>query len=721
MRFVHGDAITSGAGQAIMFCTNCGKSVSDTAAQCEYCGASLVASRQARAVSEAQPTGAAPSAPEDTDQHRVPTKMMPPPAGDSMTGRVLGGRYQLDSCIGTGGMGAIYKARRLHIGDTVAVKILRPEVVNDALQRERFHREARAAAMLNHPNAVVIHDFGEDADGTAYIVMELLEGQSLRQILAAERTIQPERAYGIIRQACAALEAAHRRGIIHRDIKPDNIILTDSHDLTDHVKLLDFGIAKLRDKAVDTASLEKSLTTVGTVIGTPHYMSPEQCQGESADARSDIYSMGVVIYEMLAGVVPFTAKTPTGVAVKHVTETPKRISAVRQEITGSIEQVVMRALSKNPADRQQSALELARQYEAAIQAGVNTGAAETTALKATSVPTSSISQTAETNVNPAVNAINNRSFETQVSRAKAGGLRPLPIVTAIVGLLVILAVAAGTIWVVRNKTAKNISSPTPETASPTPAVIVEASPPPSATPAPPVAPEGMVYVPGGEFRLGRDDGDDYERPAHPVKVSPFFIDVTEVTNEAYQKFVDANGYLPPPSWKDGKFPAGSEKLPVTDVSWEDANAYAKWAGKRLPTEEEWEFAARGTDNRLYPWGIDWKPGFSNITESGGGKKKLAPVGSFAQGVSPFNTLDMSGNAWEWTASDLKAYPGGNLKVPDEYAKSTLKVIRGGSFSVPPERATATVRRGWPASREDWPEGANPDYSQTGFRCAQDAP
>lgn len=651
------------------------------------------------------------------DARTIQTQFIPPlPEGDALKGRILGGRYQLDTCIGSGGMGAIYKARRLHIGDTVAVKVLKPEVVDDTLSRERFHREARAAAMLNHPNAVVIHDFGEDEDGTAYIVMEFLEGHSLRQILSAERTIAPARMYGIIRQACAALEAAHERGIIHRDIKPDNIILTNTTALTDHVKILDFGIAKLRDKAVDTASLEKSLTTVGTVIGTPHYMSPEQCQGEPADARSDIYSLGIVVYEMLVGAVPFTAKTPTGVAVKHVTEMPRPITAIRPELPATLEKVVMRALAKEPAERQQSALELAAEIATAVQPGMNPGTGYTAIPESgmaaqtgqTRVPTGNFSQSLETSVSP---SINNRSFETQVAPVSTTrGSRPLPVITIVAGILLVAVAAAGIWWYIGARQTE-IVKPTPApTVVPTPAPSVEPSP---SVPAVPTPPEGMAYIPGGEFRMGRDDGDEFEKPSYPVTVAPFFMDITEVANEAYQKFLEANNYLPPPSWQDGKFPVGEEKFPVTDVSWEDATAYATWAGKRLPTEEEWEFAARGTDNRLYPWGLDARPEMANV-----GKTELAPVGSFPRGASPFGVLDLSGNAWEWTTSEIKAYPGGTLPAAQE-GYNNLKVIRGGSFVVPGDKATVTLRRGWPGTRQDWPASVSPDYAQTSFRCAQD--
>lgn len=165
------------------------------------------------------------------------------------------------------------------------------------------------------------------------------------------------------------------------------------------------------------------------------------------------------------------------------------------------------------------------------------------------------------------------------------------------------------------------------------------------------APQGMVYVPGGEFIMGNASGDAFERPPHQVLVKPFFIDLYEVTCADYARFVEQTGYAPPPDWRDGQYPQGSARRPVTGISWDDAVAYAKWTNKRLPTEEEWEFAARGTDGRLYPWGNDWLAGMANA-DSGG----PADVGAF-KGVSPFGIYDMAGNVWEWTANDLRPYPG----------------------------------------------------------------
>jgi formylglycine-generating enzyme required for sulfatase activity len=225
----------------------------------------------------------------------------------------------------------------------------------------------------------------------------------------------------------------------------------------------------------------------------------------------------------------------------------------------------------------------------------------------------------------------------------------------------------------------------------------------------PTAPPGMVYVPGGEFMMGRDEkdrGDEYERPAHKVPVKPFFIDQYDVTNEDYAKFVKATGHRVPSNWLNGDYAAGATRKPVTGVTWDDATGYAKWAGKRLPTEEEWEFAARGTDGRLYPWGNDWSAGLANAEGASNG---TVDVGTY-KGTSPFGAYDMVGNAWQWTASKLTAYPGGS--IPVQIAGTNLKVIRGGTYASTASQATATYRCGWPATGAD-------NYNNTGFRCVDD--
>jgi formylglycine-generating enzyme required for sulfatase activity len=222
------------------------------------------------------------------------------------------------------------------------------------------------------------------------------------------------------------------------------------------------------------------------------------------------------------------------------------------------------------------------------------------------------------------------------------------------------------------------------------------------------APDGMVYVPGGTFLMGRDDGDDYERPAHSVTVKPFFIDIYEVTNEDYAKFVKATNRLSPKHWTSGIYPVGSARKPVTAVTLDDALAYARWMSKRLPTEEEWEFTARGGDKNLrYPWGNEWRKGMANAD---GARDGIADVGTY-RGSSQFGVFDMIGNVWEWTTSDMAPYVGG--KLPEKPPANT-KVLRGGSFKSSKNQATATYRFGWRASEEA-------SYTETGFRCVKDLP
>ena len=229
----------------------------------------------------------------------------------------------------------------------------------------------------------------------------------------------------------------------------------------------------------------------------------------------------------------------------------------------------------------------------------------------------------------------------------------------------------------------------------------------STQPLPPTYP-GMVYVAGGEFTMGTDSGDEFERPAHKVRLAPFYIDINEVNCEEYLSFVTAEHHRLPPGWTNGSFPPGSAKRPVTGVDWYDATAYAKWAGKRLPTEEEWEYAARGVNGGRYSWGNDWRPNAANAGDSSA--QRLTDVGSYPGGKTATGLMDMIGNAWEWTASDVVAYPGGHLSSP---VPKAMKIIRGGSWQESNQQATTTYRGFLKMS------GAE-DYSATGFRCVRDA-
>jgi serine/threonine protein kinase len=278
---------------------------------------------------------------------------------DPLLGSTIAGKYRIDTKLGAGGMGAVYRATRLLIGDVVAVKILHSEQ-RDPTAPERFRREAQAAARLKHPNAVNIYDFGITDDGLQYLVMELVEGESLRRIIKQQGPVTPSASVEIANQICAALDEAHRHSIIHRDIKPDNIIVNVTATGL-RVKVLDFGIAKLRD---DVAG---NLTQTGSILGTPHYMSPEQCLGEELDSRADIYSLGVVLYEMLTGTVPFNSPTPAAVVVQHVNQSPAHPRALNASIPESVESTVLHALEKRREDRPQSAGALAQELANAVR------------------------------------------------------------------------------------------------------------------------------------------------------------------------------------------------------------------------------------------------------------------------------------------------------------------------------------------------------------------
>lgn len=265
----------------------------------------------------------------------------------SEAGKKYGGRYEVTGKLGSGGMAEVFMARDELLGRNVALKILHANYANDSVFIERFRREAQAAASLNEPSVVSVFDWGSD-DGTYYLVMEYVDGRNLKEIITSEGPLLPDRAVEIAMDVCTALGYAHQHGIIHRDVKPANIHITERGQ----TKVMDFGIARA---AADSG---QTVTKTGTVMGTAAYLSPEQAQGLEVDARSDVYSAGIVLYEMLTGEVPFTADTPVAVAYKQVKENPTPPSRVNPDVPKPLDDVVMRALSKDPKNRYQSAEEM---------------------------------------------------------------------------------------------------------------------------------------------------------------------------------------------------------------------------------------------------------------------------------------------------------------------------------------------------------------------------
>ncbi|MEK6336146.1 MAG: protein kinase [Acidobacteriota bacterium] len=270
---------------------------------------------------------------------------------DPLIDRVFEGKYRLDERLGGGGMGTVYRATHLLIERPVAVKVLSQRFVGDETAQQRFRREARAAGRMQHPNAVMVNDFGATSDGYLYIVMELLEGLTLRDLLAREGPLDPARAVSIMLQASAAVGAAHDAKLIHRDLKPANIFIEQRANMASVVKVLDFGVAKFIVEEHDDDDFN-TLTQVGAVIGTPRYMSPEQCSGIAhLTPASDVYSLGIILYEMLSGAVPFIADTPLALALKHVSEAPRNLRETAPGVPDDLERVVTHALTKNPTDR----------------------------------------------------------------------------------------------------------------------------------------------------------------------------------------------------------------------------------------------------------------------------------------------------------------------------------------------------------------------------------
>ena len=304
------------------------------------------------------------------------------PHTDNLIGALLADKYRVEALLGSGGMCDVYQASHSLIGKKVAVKVLKPELAADPKIAQRFEQEALASSRVRHPHAIDVTDFGVDQHNRPFIVMELVEGKTIGELLRENGPFTLERTAGIIRQVCGALETAHAAGVIHRDVKSDNILIAE-YEGGDWVEVADFGVAKIQEDVNRRAAL----TGANFIIGTPRYMSPEQCEEKPVDARSDIYSLGVVVYEMLTGDAPFEGNS-TRLLIAHSTEPPRPLSHKRPDIPPAVEAVVMRALDKDPDRRPQSALEFSREFAEAAGFGQLDDALTSAALSPISAPVS---------------------------------------------------------------------------------------------------------------------------------------------------------------------------------------------------------------------------------------------------------------------------------------------------------------------------------------------
>ena len=590
------------------------------------------------------------------------------------------GRYEVIREIGRGGMGTVYLASDPRFDRQVAVKVLPAALLQDPAFRERFDREARILGRLEHPAIVPVHDYGED-HASPYLVMRLMTGGTLRDRLETGPLL-PAEAVAILQRICAALESAHSSGVIHRDLKPPNILF-DGQGLA---YLADFGVARL---------IESSHTV--TAIGTPRYFSPEQAHGLPVDARTDVYQMGVVLFEMLTGQVPFDADTPASLLFKHAYDPIPSARVFNPRLSVKADAVIAKAMAKDPSMRYASAAALGSAAVNVVGAeksqppqmdptdyyqpfDIRRPEAEAEKPQAARVyeppPQAEKLQAARVH-EPPPQAEKPQAARVQEPPPQVAARARLSLpwaqlrrpAAALVGLGLVVAV----IWVVVRAVAGGGGLP----ARPKDGDIRSFALPAGGS-------AEMVYVSAGEFNMGSESGANDERPVHMVFLDAYYIDRTEVTNAQYGACVGAGACSPPDQHqsriRDSYYGNRSfDNHPVIYVNWEDARFYCAWAGKQLPTDAQWEKAARGTDNPTYPWGEGIRCDRANYAGCTGDTQA---VGSYPSGASPYGVLDMAGNVQEWVADFYQSryYEGSPASNPPGPATGTYRVTRGGSLT-----------------------------------------
>jgi len=581
-------------------------------------------------------------------------------------------------------MGVVYRGVDTVLGRAVAIKTIRlseqgtPEEA--ATLRERLMREARAAAVLSHPNVVAIHDVGQEGD-VAYIVMELVQGRTLEDLLADPEVPRSEEfLLRVLEDTARALDYAHAHGVVHRDVKPGNILVQDS------------GVAKIADFGIAKVTWSRTMTETGMLMGSPHYMAPEQLKGERVTGRTDQFSLAAIAYTALAGRKPFDGDTFATLASKILFEPAPSLRMFNARVSPEVEQVLGKAMSKDPAGRFDNCAQFVEALRSAFR-------------RAEPKPVPDAGKTAP--------------------RRKRLAL------AALAAAMVIVAVLVGYRLTQRQQDRRVVSQAAVEPQAlkkpvvaaqppkPVPAPKDQESAPPQRPAPPPRAVEqrvnpadGLVYVkvPPGTFQMGCSPGDtecwDDEKPAHPVTLTKaFWIGQTEVTVEAYRRFTQAVGGRMPPAprynqdWQEAKHPMGN-------VSWEEAGAFCKWAGGRLPTEAEWEYAARAGCQKAFYANLDAIAWYGRKDGD-----KTHPVAQKAPNA--FGLYDMLGNVREWCQDSYAPYAASALTDPFGATSGDDRVLRGGAFSDRPKALRTSGARFTTGS-----QSRNHDY---GFRCVLPAP
>jgi serine/threonine protein kinase len=666
---------------------------------------------------------------------------------DLKPGTVVADKVRLVRLLGQGGMGSVWLAHHLALDTEVAVKFVRPErAAADPTMMQRFEREAKAAARIKSPHVVQIKDYGLADETMPYIVMELLVGASLKDLLERDGRLGSRRLALLVVDVAEALSAAHALGIVHRDIKPQNIVVTETAR-GELVKVLDFGVAKvLGESQVSGGSGGSGLTETGVVIGSPPYMSPEQLEGRSdIDHRADLWSLAIVTYQALTGALPFEGGSFVSVGAAVLGGRYKPATKLRPELPAALDHWFAKALALDREARFGSARDMAAAFVALIDAAplledeahassaIDHATTELAPHEPSAPPTTAPSPALakrpdaapqETSFGSSPGGSSTESsltFDTRSPSRRRWALGWL-----VVGVLSLGLGGGYFVW------------RTPAVPEPAPSSEIPTLPPGE-------CPAGMVYVAKASFEMGSAPGADVqenETPLHVVDVQPFCLDRTEVTVRDYAA-CKACGTAP--TTVEGKemtsrarkfgnqFCNGGQDdkadHPINCVSWSQAQDYCAARDKRLPTEEEWELAARGTDRRAFPWGPQ-DPAADRVNACGaecsemltkklrqigsdGGRSALypaddgwpstAPVGSFPQGASAVGVLDLAGNVWEWTSSSYCGYA-------EQNCVESRRVLRGGGWDSAVRDALSVTRR--------FPGAPNDRGYSTGFRCAR---
>ena len=708
----------------------------------------------------------------------------------SLPGSVaLEGKYVLECRLGEGGMGVVYKAHHKFLKTTRAIKTIKSELIgNDTSFVKRFHQEAMAAAAIGHPNIISVLDYGLLEDKIPYIVMEFVEGVSLEALITNKGRFTPSEALEYMQVITSALCAAHKHGIVHRDLKPLNIMIESGGSIRDQIRILDFGLAKI--KSSDLFGSFVAAKTVG-IVGSPAYMAPEQWSGEETDRRCDVYSLGIILFEMLTGDVPFKGSNIPSIMKKHLMAPPPPLAVPGSGISPEVEKVVHRALEKQPETRTPSVEEFIAELEQAVlhpapakaktkrrsTAKATTGTRRRRTNQLSDEPDASDAHVnvAEEAVTPVfaqdVNTVQTPSPKVQSENETAKLARPVvppstnqpkasepaprkaeesapaesseiptlptklplrPLIDQPLPGRVVISQQSmvGTFF---KKFKKRFAVPVIAGVALVGLIVLSAfvysrkdtEPPGLQSQAAGTgnAKREMVLIEGGTFIMGSNNAGEEQKGEHAVTVPSFYLDKYEVTNAEYAEFIKATGKPAPvidpaiigsywEPWNGNDPPSGRDRWPVANVSPKDVEDFAAWLSKRdgvnyrLPTEEEWEFAARnGPQNSLFPWGNSWEDGLSNINE----KKSPVTVGSFPRGATQNGVHDMVGNVWEWTSTKSRFYD--NRRVLPHVKDA--RVQRGGSFF---EKIKSDFRN---ATDRSWFGDENFKFPTIGFRLARD--